>query len=126
MEKVIQTLGAINHFKNKHIKIVEYTLLGFTGIQTTIALAILITGIKLVTSVSLSSAFFIEIEILCLGYFVGFFLLVIYFGFLSVVFFYKREFSNGRHALFGIALFFGGALPIFITQGPIVEIKDIN
>lgn len=126
MEKAIQVLGAINQFKNRHIKIIEYIQLSTTVIQSIILLAVLITGIRLTTSVSWSSSLFKEIEVLCLGYFVGFLLVIAYFGFLSVVFYYKREFSNGRHALYGLALFCGGALPIFITQGPIVEIKNIN
>jgi hypothetical protein len=66
------------------------------------------------------------LEALSVSYFIGYLIVVVYFGCVSIVFFYKREFSNARHALFGIILFFGGCLPILITQGPIVEIKNIN
>ena len=98
----------------------------FTGIQFVMALAILITGIQLITSVSMNSVFFKELEVLSLGYFLGYLFVVIYFGGVSIVFYFKREFSNKRHALFGLGLFFGGVLPIMITQGPVVEIKNIN
>lgn len=87
----------------------------FTGIQFILALAILITGIQLTTSVSMNSVFFIELEALSLGYFLGYLFVVIYFGAVSIVFYFKREFSNRRHALFGVAIFFFGVLPIMIT-----------
>jgi hypothetical protein len=63
---------------------------------------------------------------LVVSYFVGFLIIILYFGAISVVFYKNRNLSNKYIACFGISLFFGGFLPIMITQGPILEIRNMD
>ena len=52
--------------------------------------------------------------------------MIVFFGAVSVAFYKNRNYSNKAIAVFGASIFFFGFLPIVITQGPIVEIKDLS